>query len=92
MTRIRHKPVRTCVGCGQRDLQSVMVRVVRDDGGQLCVDAKRRLAGRGGYLHHAENCWENFARRKGLIRALGANVDRKARSVLVERLRQGAEG
>ena len=84
-------PIRTCVGCGQRDLQSVMVRVTRDEGGYLTIDAKRRLNGRGGYLHRAENCLENFARRKGLIRALGANVDRKARSVLVERLRQGVE-
>ena len=57
----------------------------------VAIDAKRRLNGRGGYLHRAENCLENFARRKGLIRALGANVDRKARSVLVERLRQGVE-
>jgi predicted RNA-binding protein YlxR (DUF448 family) len=69
-----------------------MVRLVRDEGGQLSVDARRRVAGRGAYLHRAEDCWENFARRKGMVRALGANVDRNVRSVLVARLRQGVEG
>jgi predicted RNA-binding protein YlxR (DUF448 family) len=69
-----------------------MVRVVRYGDGQLSVDAKRCAAGRGGYLHLAEDCWQSFARRKGLVRALGVNVDRNARSVLVERLRQGTEG
>jgi predicted RNA-binding protein YlxR (DUF448 family) len=69
-----------------------MVRVVRSTDGQLSVDAKRRCAGRGGYLHLAEGCWESFARRKGQVRALGANVDRGARSVLVEVLRRDVEG
>jgi predicted RNA-binding protein YlxR (DUF448 family) len=68
-----------------------MVRVVRDESGQLSIDAGRRLAGRGGYLHRAEDCWENFARRKGMVRALRANVDRNVRSLLVDRLRQGVE-
>jgi predicted RNA-binding protein YlxR (DUF448 family) len=66
-----------------------MVRVVRDEQGRLSIDAGRRGAGRGGYLHHCEECWQGFARRKGMIRSLRAGVDRQARSLLVEQLRQG---
>jgi predicted RNA-binding protein YlxR (DUF448 family) len=69
-----------------------MVRFVRSAGGQLCVDSERRLSGRGGYLHRDADCWESFARRKGLVRALAASFDRKSRSLLVERLRQDVEG
>jgi predicted RNA-binding protein YlxR (DUF448 family) len=69
-----------------------MVRLVRDEGGQLRVDPRRQRVGRGGYLHRDADCWDGFARRKGLVRALGATVDRKSRSLLVERLRQGVEG
>jgi predicted RNA-binding protein YlxR (DUF448 family) len=81
-----HVSMRTCLGCGARDPQRALWRIVRDDGGGLRPDVERRLGGRGGYLHPRPDCWGRFARRKGLVRSLRASVDRPARAALVAQL------
>uniref|UniRef100_UPI000A6BD83C YlxR family protein n=1 Tax=Cellulosimicrobium cellulans TaxID=1710 RepID=UPI000A6BD83C len=49
-------PVRTCVGCRERDLRSVLLRLVVDRSGtstdepRLVVDAGRSLPGRGAWV------------------------------------------
>jgi uncharacterized protein len=82
-----HVPVRTCIGCGLRDRQAEMFRVVHAPGDGLLVDSGRNSGGRGGYLHRSEDCWVQFARRKGMVRSLKVSVDRSARAVLVDQLR-----
>ncbi|MCB7137708.1 YlxR family protein [Cellulosimicrobium marinum] len=69
-------PVRTCVGCRQRDLRSVLLRLVVDltgtDGHEprLVVDARRSLPGRGAWLHASTGCLEVAERRRAVPRAL----------------------
>jgi hypothetical protein len=90
--RRAHVPLRTCLGCGQVDRQPTLLRLVRDASGSLDVDRSRRAGGRGGYLHPAPQCWEQFARRKGTVRSFRAAVERAARQALVARLIGGGEG
>jgi predicted RNA-binding protein YlxR (DUF448 family) len=80
--------MRTCLGCGAVDRQHALVRVVRDAAGRVAVDADRRKAGRGGYLHPFPECWVKFARRKGSVRSFRAAVDRPARAALVAELQR----
>lgn len=69
-------PVRTCVGCRERDLRSVLLRLVVDRSGtstdepRLVVDAGRSLPGRGAWLHAAPRCLEAAERRRAVPRAL----------------------
>jgi predicted RNA-binding protein YlxR (DUF448 family) len=75
------------MGCGATDPQHSLLRITRDRGtGALTVDAERRGAGRGGYLHPRPDCWVRFARRKGPLRSLRVSVDRPARAALVDQL------
>jgi predicted RNA-binding protein YlxR (DUF448 family) len=83
VTQPRHAPIRTCIGCGQRDRQDQLLRIARDADGVLRVDAERRLHGRGGYMHARQDCWTLFTRRKGMVRSWRAAVDRPARAALV---------
>ena len=76
-----HSPRRTCLGCGARDDQSALLRLVLQGTGELRID--RKGEGRGGYLHEQERCWEAFLRRKSLSRAFRAEVGRVARERLV---------
>ncbi|OGQ48641.1 MAG: hypothetical protein A3I10_05445 [Deltaproteobacteria bacterium RIFCSPLOWO2_02_FULL_57_26] len=76
-----HSPQRTCLGCGARDDQSALLRLVLQGGGELSID--RRGKGRGGYLHKQEGCWQAFLRRKSLSRAFRAEIRRAARERLV---------
>lgn len=63
-------PVRTCLGCRQRDDQANLIRLVRV--GDDVVDGTRpRLPGRGVYLHPGGQCLELAVRRRALERAFG---------------------
>lgn len=73
-------PVRTCVGCRQRDSQQVMVRFVlsRDDvDGTVGVvaDFRRVRPGRGAWLHDNARCAELAVKRKAFSRALRVTAD-----------------
>ncbi|MBW3084452.1 hypothetical protein KEM60_00640 [Austwickia sp. TVS 96-490-7B] len=66
-------PVRTCVGCRGRESRSKLLRVVvaeREDGPILVVDHRRRLPGRGAWLHESAACLNEARRRQAFRRAL----------------------
>jgi len=66
-------PVRTCVGCRVRADRSVLLRVVasENDGVWFVVpDPRRRLKGRGAWLHPDPACLDLAERRRVFARAL----------------------
>lgn len=75
MTKTRTQPVRTCVGCGSRDAQARLLRVVAVDGRPI-PDPRRRLPGRGAYVHYGAECVDRGARRGGFARGLRTAVRR----------------
>ena len=66
-------PIRTCVGCRQPDRQGALVRVARA-GGACQLDRRRRLPGRGAYVHAQAACLYNAI--GGLARSFRAPVSR----------------
>ncbi|HWO41883.1 MAG TPA: DUF448 domain-containing protein [Candidatus Eisenbacteria bacterium] len=83
MARRAYEPERTCLGCGRKDKQARLIRVAVSREGALKVD---RFSGRGGYLHSARGCWEDFVKRKSHFRAFRADISRSAREKLIEEL------
>ncbi|WP_137813651.1 YlxR family protein [Gandjariella thermophila] len=67
--RTRSGPVRTCVGCRARTLASELLRVVVVDGA-VVPDTRRRLPGRGAWLHLDPECLRLAERRRAFSRAL----------------------
>jgi len=88
VSRDRHVPVRTCVGCGQPAPQANLLRVSTVPDGNLALATGRRHVGRSGYLHRQPRCWEQFAMRKGPVRSLGRHVDKATRLTFVEELKR----
>ncbi|WP_432563560.1 YlxR family protein [Kineococcus sp. SYSU DK003] len=68
----RAEPERTCVGCRRRGSRSSLLRVVvaPDEAGNLLVDVRRRLPGRGAWLHESPACLELAEKRRAWSRAL----------------------
>jgi predicted RNA-binding protein YlxR (DUF448 family) len=81
----RLAPIRTCVGCGERAPQGVLLRVVATPAG-LRADPLRRVPGRGAYLHGTPACRAAFARRRGPVRSLALTVPRGERERFVAAL------
>jgi predicted RNA-binding protein YlxR (DUF448 family) len=88
-----HVAVRTCVGCRRTDSRSVLLRVTAQEdetGSTLIVpDVRRRLRGRGAWLHPEPDCIEQAVRRRAFARALrvGAPVDLSPLTAYLDRLR-----
>ncbi|MGQ0775836.1 MAG: YlxR family protein [Pseudonocardiales bacterium] len=62
-------PVRTCVGCRTRTAASGLLRLVAVNG-TLVPDPRRRLPGRGAWLHPDIGCLRLAERRRAFPRAL----------------------
>jgi len=75
----RESPERTCVGCRTRDAVERLLRVAVV-AGRVVPDPRRRLPGRGAYVHVSSSagvpaqCVERAVRRGGLARALRVEV------------------
>ncbi|WP_208611958.1 YlxR family protein [Mycobacterium paraffinicum] len=67
-------PVRTCVGCRERELAVELLRVVAVSRGNgeyaVIVDTRSSLPGRGAWLHPASQCVQQAIRRRAFTRAL----------------------
>jgi predicted RNA-binding protein YlxR (DUF448 family)/ribosomal protein L30E len=68
--RARARAQRTCVGCRSVADRDALVRLVEGPGGQIAVDPKTSLGGRGAWVHPTRSCIELAARRHGAERTL----------------------
>ena len=82
-----YRPQRTCLGCGVRDDQKSLIRIVIGGDGELITDS--RGYGRGGYLHHRHDCCQAFLRRKNTHRAFRVNISKEAKEKLIQVLSEG---
>ncbi|HZD41531.1 MAG TPA: YlxR family protein [Terriglobales bacterium] len=85
MSKRGHCPQRTCLGCGAREKQSQLIRLRVGAEGVLEID---RVAGRGGYVHRDDSCWQAFLRRKSLSRAFHAEIGKDVREKIIRELKQ----
>jgi predicted RNA-binding protein YlxR (DUF448 family) len=72
------------LGCGARDEQSKLIRLTAAHANLLKID--RQGHGRGGYLHHVQECWQAFIKRKSVYRAFHVEVSKGAKENLVREL------
>ncbi|MBN2800681.1 MAG: DUF448 domain-containing protein [Deltaproteobacteria bacterium] len=61
------EPLRTCLACRESAPREDLLRLVASPGGQLTVDLKGRLPGRGVWVHDSLACVQELERRKGAI-------------------------
>ncbi|HEU5357366.1 MAG TPA: YlxR family protein [Actinocrinis sp.] len=64
----RGEPTRTCVGCRVRDAQDRLLRLVAGEG-EILPDPRRRLPGRGVYVHPRLACLALAERKRAFPRA-----------------------
>ena len=82
MVRVKHSPLRKCVGCQEMKPKQEMLRVIRTPEGVLEADATGRKNGRGAYLCKSLACFELAVKNKGLQRSLKCAPDSELREAL----------
>ena len=83
-TQARPLPQRTCVACRSVRAKRDLVRIVRSTSGELSVDLRGKVAGRGAYCDPDPACLDRGLREGALARALEVTIDAST----AERLRQ----
>jgi len=83
VSKAKHIPQRTCVGCRTTSAKRAFVRVVRTPEGTVEVDPSGKRNGRGAYLCADRACWEEALKKDRLARALRATVSPDEREELL---------
>ncbi|WP_144794102.1 YlxR family protein [Kocuria palustris] len=84
-----HAPQRTCIGCREVAGPDRLVRlslVAGDQGPAVVPDPRRRLGGRGAWLHPTRECADTALRRRALDRAFRRRVPVRDEALLIEQI------
>ncbi len=85
MPQGQNKPQRTCLGCREVVLQGELVRYVLSPGGDVLVDYRQRLPGRGAYTHIDPECVRAAVKRQQFDRTFkGKNNKTEGKKLLDE--------
>ncbi|MDI3508078.1 MAG: uncharacterized protein PWP48_192 [Clostridiales bacterium] len=72
---MRKIPERTCVACRQAKPKKELIRVVRNNEGNVCIDPTGKAAGRGAYICANIQCISKAHKSRALDRALKVKVE-----------------
>ncbi len=68
-------PLRKCVATQEQLPKSELIRIVKNNEGQVFIDPTSKANGRGAYLKKSLEAIELAQKRKALDRALGVKID-----------------
>ena len=67
-------PVRLCLGCREPRAKNEMLRIVRTAEGEIMLDRKGKLSGRGAYICPSRACFDKARKSKALERSLKVTI------------------
>ena len=67
-------PMRKCVGCGEMKPKKELMRILRTEENEFCVDITGKKNGRGAYLCHSVECFKKAVKNKGLERSFKQGI------------------
>lgn len=63
-------PMRQCTGCREMRSKRDMIRVIKTEENEICIDATGRKNGRGAYICPNMDCLKQAMKNRGLERSL----------------------
>ena len=67
-------PVRLCLGCREPRAKNEMLRIVRTAEGEIRLDTRGKLSGRGAYICPSRACFDKARRSRALERSLEVKI------------------
>ena len=81
-------PMRQCVGCREMKEKKSLIRVVKAPEGQVSLDFKGKLPGRGAYVCPNPECLKRARKSRGLERAFSAPLPPEVWEGLEEQMKE----
>jgi len=81
-------PMRQCLGCREMKPKASLVRVVRSPEGEVSVDLRGKLPGRGAYVCRDAACLKKAIKTRALERALGVGLPEELAETLAAQMEE----
>jgi len=82
----KHIPLRTCIGCGEKKPKRELLRIVRTEDNSISYDPTGKASGRGTYICPKKECLELAIKKKAFSYALKCEISRESLERLKEEL------
>jgi len=79
-------PMRQCLGCREMKPKKELIRVVRPPEGEITLDFRGKIPGRGAYVCPNAECLEKAVKTRAIDRALETKVPPELYDALREQL------
>lgn len=79
-------PMRQCLGCRVMRPKAELIRIVRTPEGEIVLDRKGKVNGRGAYVCPHTVCLEGAIKKKAVEHALGCAVPMELKESLLQEL------
>ena len=79
-------PMRQCLGCREMRPKRDLIRVVRSPEGEISLDFRGKLPGRGAYVCRSSDCLARAVKTRALSRAFGKPVPDEVLGALNEQM------
>ena len=84
-------PMRMCVGCRQMKEKKDMIRVLRTQEGEFCIDITGKKNGRGAYVCKNPQCLQMAVKNHGLERSFKMSIPKETAVLLDKEMDRSAE-
>ena len=81
-------PMRQCVGCREMKPKRELIRVVRSPAGEVSLDFRGKLPGRGAYVCPDPACLARARKSRALERAFGVPLPDAVYAALEEQMKE----
>ncbi len=88
MLKNKKIPMRMCSGCREMKPKQELIRIVRTPDGDVLVDTKGKVSGRGTYVCKNIDCLEKSIKTKSLSRSLDVTLSEE----IISQLRENING
>lgn len=82
-------PLRQCLGCREMKAKKELIRVVRSPEGEVSLDFKGKLPGRGAYVCPSPECLARVRKSRALERAFSAQLPTEVYEALELQMKEG---
>ena len=92
MWLLKKIPQRTCLGCGEAKPKKELIRIVKQNDGNIFIDKTGKANGRGAYICNNVECLEKAMKSKRLSRSFATEINNEIyeslRGVIIDKERK----